>query len=82
MRSFSPSSTSKGTGKTKTIVELIRSILKCTNHHIIVLSERNGAIDAIAEKISEDCIDHKPGKPTKDAKVRDVELWSSVVAFG
>jgi len=63
-------------------VELIRSILKCTGHHVIVLSERNGAIDAIAEKIAEDCIDHKHGDSIKKAKVRDVHLWSSVVAFG
>jgi hypothetical protein len=36
-----------GTGKTKTIVELVRALLLTTNLDIIVMSERNGAINAI-----------------------------------
>jgi len=39
-----------GTGKTKTITELIRSLFHCTENDVIVLFERNFAVDAIAEK--------------------------------
>jgi hypothetical protein len=67
-----------GTGKTKTITELIRSILRCTSHDVIVLSERNGAIDAIAEKIAHDCIKVDGKKKT----VKDIELWTKVLCFG
>ena len=50
-----------GSGKTKTITELVRSILECTDHDVIVLSERNGAIDAIAEKFAGDCLKRRFG---------------------
>ena len=63
-------------GKTKTITELVRSILQCTEMDVVVLSERNGAIDAIAEKMAHDCID------LKRMNVKDVSLWNCVLAFG
>ena len=75
-----------GTGKTRTITELVRGILCCTDSDIIVLSERNGAIDAIAEKIAGDCV-HQSNHSNqtnrrKTVRVTDVELWTAVAAFG
>jgi hypothetical protein len=67
-----------GTGKTKTIVELIRSLLECTNLDIIVLSERNGAIDAIAEKIFLSCLNRNG----EDIVIKDPLLWLSVLTYG
>lgn len=69
-----------GTGKTRTITELVRSILECTEYHVIVLSERNGAVDAIAEKFADDCV-------VRDAQnepmsVENVSLWKCLMAFG
>jgi hypothetical protein len=69
-----------GTGKTKTITELVRSILECTDHHVIVLSERNGAIDAIADKFADDCVDRNPRNEPKS--VKNVRLWNCLMAFG
>ena len=66
-----------GTGKTKTIVELVRALLKCTNFDILVLSERNGAINAIAEKLKKDAL-KKQGKKTV---ITDLHLWMSVMAY-
>jgi uncharacterized C2H2 Zn-finger protein len=67
-------------GKTKTITELVRGIIQCTEHEVIVLSERNGAIEAIAEKIADDCLDFS--RSNKDPRVIDVGLWMNVLAFG
>jgi hypothetical protein len=67
-------------GKTKTITELVRGIIQCTDHEVIVLSERNGAIEAIADKIAGDCLDFSRSK--KDPRLVDVSLWMSVLAFG
>ena len=67
-------------GKTKTITELVRGIIQCTDHEVIVLSERNGAIDAIAEKIADDCLAFSDSKV--DPRVIDVSLWMNVLAFG
>jgi hypothetical protein len=68
-----------GTGKTKTITELMRSALYCTEFDVIILSERNGAIDAIADKLARDSM----SKPlSKRATVKDFLLWNSVIAFG
>ena len=67
-----------GTGKTKTIVELIRSLLECTDLDIIVLSERNGAIDAIAEKIFLSSLK----KNGEDILIKDPLLWLSVLTYG
>ncbi|GKY95983.1 hypothetical protein MPSEU_000558800 [Mayamaea pseudoterrestris] len=69
-----------GTGKTKTITELVRSILECTSFDVIVLSERNGAIDAIAEKIAGDCI--CTSKLQKTPSIKDIRLWITLLAFG
>jgi hypothetical protein len=69
-----------GTGKTKTITEVVRSILECTDHHVIVLSERNGAIDAIADKFADDCVDRNPRNEPKS--VKNVRLWNCLMAFG
>jgi len=69
-----------GTGKTKTITELVRSVLCCTEYNVIVLSERNGAIDAIAEKMAGDCIIGHPN--SKRRSVKDFVLWKRLLAFG
>lgn len=68
-----------GTGKTKTITELVRALLKFTSYDVVVLSERNGAIDAIAEKIAHDCV--KFVGDTADS-VSDKSLWMKLLAFG
>jgi hypothetical protein len=65
-----------GTGKTKTIVELVRAILQCTDLDIILLSERNGAINAVAEKFKEDIFD------TASIPTKDLPLWTSLMAYG
>jgi hypothetical protein len=69
-----------GSGKTKTITEVIRGILDCSDYDVMVLSERNGAIDAIAQKIADDCLT-KRGK-NKYYEVANVRLWNKVLAFG
>lgn len=72
-----------GTGKTKTITELTRSLLECTAYDIIVLSERNGAIDAIAEKLASNCLVLKSnGKIQSITSISDVPLWLSVMTYG
>ena len=65
-------------GKTKTISELVRALLRCTTKDIIVLSERNGAIDAIAEKMASLCTVTR-GKVTK---ITDLMFWKEVMTFG
>jgi hypothetical protein len=67
-----------GTGKSKTITELVRSVIACTDFDIIVLSERNGAIEAIADKLCSNCIQLNEDGPT----VKDSELWKTVLACG
>jgi hypothetical protein len=69
-----------GTGKTRTITELVRSILECTDHHVIVLSERNGAVDAIADKFADDCVVRNPHSEPKS--VKNVSLWKCLMTFG
>ena len=68
-----------GTGKTKVITELVRAVLHCTDYNLIILSERNGAIDAIAERIASDCINNP--KSTRQS-VKDFILWRRVLSFG
>lgn len=68
-----------GTGKTKTIIEVVRGLLECTDKDTIVLSERNGAIDAIAEKFADVCL-RTSGSTVKG--VIDVPLWMNVMAYG
>jgi hypothetical protein len=69
-----------GTGKTRTITELVRSILECTDYHVIVLSERNGAVDAIADKFADDCVVRDP--QNEPMSVKNVSLWKCLMAFG
>ena len=71
-----------GTGKTKTITELVRSLLECTDLNMIVLSERNGAIDAIASKMAGDCLLFEVQGKKLVPKVINVELWLRIIAFG
>jgi hypothetical protein len=59
---------------------LVRGIIQCTEYEVIVLSERNGAIEAIAEKIAGDCLDFSHSED--DPRVTDVGLWMNVLAFG
>jgi hypothetical protein len=68
-----------GTGKTKVITELMRAILYCTEYDVIIMSERNGAVDAIAEKLARDCINDMQ---KKSRTVKDFVLWKEVIAFG
>ena len=68
-----------GTGKTKTITELIRCILECTDASVIVLSERNGAIDAIAEKFASRCLKQKRNGLHE---ILDMTMWNNVLTFG
>jgi hypothetical protein len=68
----------RGKGKTRTISELVRALLRCTSKDIIVLSERNGAIDAIAEKFATLCVKHTNGSK----RVADMEMWSGIQTFG
>lgn len=67
-----------GTGKTKTIVELVRSLLQCTSYDIILLSERNGAINAVAEKFKIASLSVKGEEIT----ITDLPIWSSVMTYG
>ncbi len=67
-----------GTGKTKTIVELVRALLECTDLDIIVLSERNGAINAIAEKFKQSCLQFVD----KQINVKNPLVWMSVMTYG
>jgi len=68
-----------GTGKTKTITELVRGLLQCTTKNIVVMSERNGAIDAIAEKFATACLDTSgSGQP----RIIDLNMWSKIMTFG
>jgi hypothetical protein len=65
-----------GTGKTKTIVELVRGLLETTDFDIVVLSERNGAINAIAEKFIEASLN------VEQKSVRDMLVWVSLLTYG
>lgn len=67
-----------GTGKTKTIVELVRALLQCTSYDLLVLSERNGAINAIAEKFKTESTTTKG----KTIEITDLQVWLSVMAYG
>ena len=69
-----------GTGKTKTIVELVRALLHCTDYDILVLSERNGAINAIAEKFQQDSLD-LTGTGTLPT-IKDLHVWTSLMTYG
>ena len=66
-----------GSGKTKTITELVRGLLECKTKNIVVMSERNGAIDAIAEKFATVCIDTSGGR---GPRIIDLNLWN--MTFG
>ncbi|KAL7518609.1 hypothetical protein ACHAWX_003421, partial [Stephanocyclus meneghinianus] len=67
-----------GTGKTKTIVELVRALLRCTTFDILLLSERNGAINAVAEKFKGTCLNGSG----KNMEVTDLQVWTSVMTYG
>jgi Cdc6-like AAA superfamily ATPase len=69
-----------GTGKTMTITEVVRGIIECSDFDVIVLSERNGAIDAIAQKIAGDCLSRIGDSPMY--KVKDMRLWTKLLAYG
>jgi phage FluMu protein Com len=68
-----------GSGKTKTITELIRGLLECSTANIVVLSERNGAIDAIAEKFVQRCLKKRKGQPSD---ILDIPMWNNLLVFG
>ena len=68
-----------GTGKTQTISEMVRCLIECTTKRIVVMSERNGAIDAIAEKFARDCLVVNAGRPPK---ISDLHLWNCIMTYG
>lgn len=68
-----------GTGKTKTIAELIRCLLDCTNARTIVISERNGAIDAIAEKFVYRCLKLRTNGIHR---IKDIMMWNNLLVYG
>ena len=57
---------------------LVKELLACSETNIVVLSERNGAIDAIAEKFSKLCLDTKG----KVQEVSDLHMWKNILTFG
>ena len=64
--------------KKKIIVELVCSLLECTDFGIIVLSECNGAINAISEKFKEvslKCVMEK-------IEVCNPLVWLSLMTYG
>lgn len=66
------------TGKTKTIIELVRALLQCTDYDILLLSERNGAINAVAEKFKSECLKINGER----AEITDLHVWTSVMTYG
>lgn len=58
----------------------MRSILECTEYDVIILSERNGAIDAIAEKVGGDCLAFNIAR--ENQSVTNLDIWSKFIAFG
>ena len=68
-----------GTGKTKTIIELVSAVLECTDFDVFVLSERNGAINAIADKFKDTALDTSS---KKHIKIKDPRIWLSVLTYG
>jgi hypothetical protein len=68
-----------GTGKTHTISAMVRSLLSSSDKNIIVLSERNGAIDAIADKFLSSCFDMQNGKLSK---LVDMDMWMNILTYG
>lgn len=65
-----------GSEKIKTIVELVRSLLECTECNIVILSERNGAINTIADKFVESYFFYKGnGIP----KIIGMSVWHNLV---
>ena len=83
-----------GTGKTKTITEFVRGILSCSPYDIVILSERNGAIDAIAQKFALECLaSWDKGRLSledlmeadvrrRPFHVRDFEVWMNLRTYG
>jgi hypothetical protein len=69
-----------GTGKTQTISALVQSLLNATNKNIVVLSERNGAIDAIADKFLGSCFEKQ--SDGKLFKLVDLNMWMNILTFG
>ena len=67
-------------GKTKTITELTRSLLECSSYNIIVMSERYGAVDAIAEKFASVSLMKDDKGVVKE--IIDVPMWFNVLCFG
>ena len=65
-----------GTGKSKTIVNLIHQILAefPSNHIVVLTSEKNGAVEAVAEHLWNAC--------TANDRVTDVAFFEKIAAFG
>jgi len=68
-----------GSGKTKTIVELVFALLQCTNYDVVVLCERNNGLDALATKFKQEAFRVNEDMRTE---IFDREAWLSVIAYG
>jgi hypothetical protein len=68
-----------GTGKTQTISAIVRSLLNASEKNIVVLSERNGAIDAIADQFLGSCFEKRNGKLSK---LVDENMWMNILTIG
>jgi hypothetical protein len=69
----------RGVERQRPLPSSFRSILECTDHDVIVLSERNGAIDAIADKFAGECLTRRSDKVVG---ITDIPLWMSLMSFG
>ena len=65
-----------GTGKSKTIVSLIQQMIEelPKDHVIILTSEKNGAVEAVAEHLHRSCC--------VDGKIENIDLYEKIAAFG
>ncbi len=66
-----------GTGKSRTIVSFVLQILAEMepNHIVIFTSEKNGAVEAVAQHLRNACV-------SSDGKVEDLAFFEMIAAFG
>lgn len=63
---------------------MVRALLETTDKEIIVLSERNGAINAIAEKFCDVTLGKVKKQKGKGPfyEVVDMQVWLSLITYG
>lgn len=66
-----------GSGKSRTIVALILQLLdEMPQEHVVILtSEKNGAVEAVAEHLHRACV-------SRDGKITDLAFFEKISAFG